>query len=151
MPSQTRQIALLRAVNVGDTGKLPMERLRAICLDIGFGAPQTYIQSGNVVFDSDLDEAGIVAALQAALAREMSVAPGVLVRDGAAMAEVLARNPFVEAPTNRAIVHFYPTALDAAALVAWPTPGGERLHAAWLGGQVLALNTFDTKVLSANT
>ena len=44
-------VALLRAVNVGGTGKLPMSDLKDICEEFGFGAVRTYIASGNVVFD----------------------------------------------------------------------------------------------------
>ncbi len=47
-----RYVALLRAVNVGGTGKLPMTELKAMCVDEGFGDVQTYIASGNVVFSS---------------------------------------------------------------------------------------------------
>ena len=46
----TIYIALLRAVNVGGTGKLPMADLQAICCDLGFTDVRTYIASGNVVF-----------------------------------------------------------------------------------------------------
>ena len=45
-------VALLRAVNVGGTGKLPMSDLKALCEKAGFGKVRTYIASGNVVFDS---------------------------------------------------------------------------------------------------
>ena len=45
----TRCIALIRAVNVGGTGKLPMSELKSICEDAGFLNVQTYIASGNVV------------------------------------------------------------------------------------------------------
>ena len=47
-------VALLRAINVGGTGKLPMADLRAICEGLGFSDVATYIQSGNVLFRSDL-------------------------------------------------------------------------------------------------
>ena len=39
----TKYIALLRAVNVGGTGKLPMVDLRAMCRDAGFARVETYI------------------------------------------------------------------------------------------------------------
>jgi Protein of unknown function (DUF1697) len=48
----TRYIALLRAVNVGGTGRLPMTELKAVCCDAGFARVETYIASGNVVFES---------------------------------------------------------------------------------------------------
>ena len=43
-------VALLRAVNVGGTGKLPMSELVAMCEGLGFSSVKTYIASGNVVF-----------------------------------------------------------------------------------------------------
>ena len=46
-------IALLRAVNVGGTGKLPMAELRTLCESAGFKDVRTYIASGNVLLRSD--------------------------------------------------------------------------------------------------
>jgi uncharacterized protein (DUF1697 family) len=46
----TTFVALLRAVNVGGTGKLPMEDLRALCAKAGFVKVRTFIASGNVIF-----------------------------------------------------------------------------------------------------
>ena len=40
-----RHIALLRAVNVAGTGRLPMAELRAMALALGFGNPQTLLAS----------------------------------------------------------------------------------------------------------
>jgi uncharacterized protein (DUF1697 family) len=57
-------VALLRAVNVGGTGKLPMTDLRRLCEDAGFRAVRTYIASGNVVFESESTETEIKAALE---------------------------------------------------------------------------------------
>ena len=56
-------VALLRAVNVGGTGKLPMSQLRAVCEAAGFEAVQTYVASGNVVFRSAKPERQVKAAL----------------------------------------------------------------------------------------
>ena len=64
-------IALLRAINVGGTGKLPMTELRALCEELGFANVRTYIQSGNVVFESRLSQARAKAALEAALEARM--------------------------------------------------------------------------------
>src|SRR5262245_13914855 len=47
-----RYITLLRAVNVGGTGKLPMSDLKSLCIEAGFTDVETYIASGNVVFTS---------------------------------------------------------------------------------------------------
>ena len=76
-------IALLRAVNVVGTGKLPMVELKAICEKAGFKSVKTYIASGNVVFKSGKSEAAVKAVLEAALEAYMGKPVGVMVRTAA--------------------------------------------------------------------
>ena len=111
-------IALLRAVNVGGTGKLPMAELRAMCEDAGFADVRTYIASGNVVFASDATEKQVQAELQARLERYAGKPVGVVVRSGAEMAAVLTANPFSKAPPNRVVAIFLEKAPPADALQA---------------------------------
>lgn len=108
-------IALLRAVNVGGTGKLPMADLKALCEASGFRRVRTYIASGNVVFEADGTEAEVKSTLESALAEYAGKPVGVLVRTAAELAGALARNPFPEAPGNRAVAIFLdaPPPLDA--------------------------------------
>ena len=120
-------VALLRAVNVGGTGKLPMSDLRALCTKAGFAGAVTYIQSGNVVFRSPLTEAKVRAKLEAALAARMGQPVGVLVRTGGELARVLRDNPFPEAPPNRVIVTFLGAPPPRGALAGVVAPGGERV------------------------
>ena len=47
-----RYAALLRGINVGGKNKLPMPGLAALFAERGCTAVQTYIQSGNVVFQA---------------------------------------------------------------------------------------------------
>ena len=88
-------IALLRAVNVGGTGKLPMDDLKAMCKRAGFRAVRTYIASGNVVFESEQSESQVKAALEKKLSAYAGKPVGVLVRTSTELAEVLAE-PFFE-------------------------------------------------------
>jgi uncharacterized protein (DUF1697 family) len=53
----TRYIALLRGVNVGGNNKIAMPELKAAFTATGFENVSTYINSGNVFFNSALDEA----------------------------------------------------------------------------------------------
>ena len=64
----TAYVALLRAVNVGGTGKLPMADLKRIADELGFENAKTYIASGNLLFASKLGEAAVRSKLEAALA-----------------------------------------------------------------------------------
>jgi uncharacterized protein (DUF1697 family) len=99
-------VALLRAVNVGGTGKLPMSDLKAMCEELGFTAVRTYIASGNVVCASRKSEAAVKAALEKRLAAYAGKAVGVLVRSAAEMAQVSADNPFPKAAPNRTMAIF---------------------------------------------
>ena len=82
----TAFVALLRAVNVGGTGKLPMTELKAMCDAAGFAKARTYIASGNALFASDLPEAEVQARLARALEAYAGKPVGVLVRTAAEMA-----------------------------------------------------------------
>jgi uncharacterized protein (DUF1697 family) len=99
-------VALLRAVNVGGTGKLPMHDLKQVCETAGFRAVRTYIASGNVVFGSERPEAEIKAVLEDRLRAYAGQPVGVLVRNAAEMAAVLSHNPFPDAAPNRVVAIF---------------------------------------------
>jgi uncharacterized protein (DUF1697 family) len=99
-------IALLRAVNVGGTGKLPMTELKTMCEAAGFKAVRTYIASGNVVFQSNKSEAQVKAVLEVGLAAYFGKPVGVIVRTAEEMAAVLAENPFPKMPGNCTVACF---------------------------------------------
>jgi uncharacterized protein (DUF1697 family) len=99
-------IALLRAVNVGGTGKLPMSDLKRLCEKAGFRRARTYIASGNVVAERDGLEAEAKAALEAELESYAGKPVGVIVRTGAEMSEVVANNPFRDRAASRTVAIF---------------------------------------------
>lgn len=102
----TKYVALLRAVNVGGAGKLPMSDLRAMCESIGFANVRTYIASGNVVFESDLSETAVKTRLERCLRTYAGKEVGVLIRTGPELAAILAGNPFQSAASNRTVAIF---------------------------------------------
>jgi uncharacterized protein (DUF1697 family) len=108
----TAYVALLRAVNVGGTGKLPMTGLKAMCEEAGFADVKTYIASGNVVFTSKASEKAVKTALDKRLQAYAGKPVGVLVRTAAEMDAVLKANPFPKAAPNRVLAIF----LDQAPL-----------------------------------
>jgi uncharacterized protein (DUF1697 family) len=112
----TAYVALLRAVNVGGTGKLPMTELKAMCEAAGFEQVRTYIASGNVVFTSALSEAEVRGAIESALEAYAGKPVGVMVRSAAEMADTLARNPFADRPGNRVVAIFVDDPIPADAL-----------------------------------
>ncbi|MFW2542740.1 DUF1697 domain-containing protein [Primorskyibacter sp. 2E107] len=112
----TRYCALLRAVNVGGTGKLPMADLRALCTQAGFTQVSTYIASGNALFTAHGDEPTIRAALETRLAAYAGKPVGVLLRSASEMAAALRANPWPDARPNQIGVLFLPDAPESDAL-----------------------------------
>ena len=102
----TAYVALLRAVNVGGTGKLPMTELKAMCEEIGLTNVRTYIASGNVVFTSSKSETVVKTALEKRLAAYAGKPVGVMVRSAAEIAQVSSDNPFPKAAPNRTMAIF---------------------------------------------
>lgn len=121
--------ALLRAVNVGGTGKLPMTELRRICEESGLSDVTTYIQSGNVVFRSKRAEAGVKKLLEVALATQLGKPCGVHVRTAEELRTLLDQNPFPDAAANQLLVLFLDEKPPAATLKQVLTPDGEELRA----------------------
>lgn len=127
LPFMQTYIVLLRAVNVGGTGKLPMAELKAMCEACGFRQVRTYIASGNVVLCSAASARKVQAALEAALADYAGKPVGVLVRSAAEMSQVLAANPFPKAAPNRTVAVFLDQAPPADALQTVKHRNGEEL------------------------
>jgi uncharacterized protein (DUF1697 family) len=120
-------VALLRAVNVGGTGKLPMTELRALCVTLGFTDVRTYIASGNVVFGTRLAAPKAKAMLETALLETLGKPCRVLIRTADQLEAAIKANPFPEAAANQLLVLFLDTPPDASVLKGWRIPGRERL------------------------
>lgn len=120
-------IALLRAVNVGGTGKLPMADLRTRCTALGFTNVRTYIASGNVVLESKLAAPKVKAMLETLVGEMLGKPAAVLMRSPQELAEIEAANPYKDAAGNRLIVVFLEKAPPKDALRGWKIPGDEQL------------------------
>ncbi|WP_298432353.1 DUF1697 domain-containing protein [uncultured Jannaschia sp.] len=129
-------IALLRAVNVGGTSKLPMAELRAMAEAEGFGAVRTYIRSGNLVFETDRGQDHVKTALETRLEAYAGRPVGVILRTAEEMSAILAANPFPDAERSKVGVLF----LDAA-------PPPDTCDAAkWHADEEIALGTREVFV-----
>lgn len=109
-------VVLLRAVNVGGTGSLPMAEFKAMCARIGGKNVRTYIASGNALLDSGKTAAQVKKALEAELERYAKKPVGVAVRTAQELGRVLADNPFPSTPPNKTVAIFLDTAPAKAAL-----------------------------------
>jgi len=127
-------IALLRAVNLGGTGKLPMAELKAACAEAGLRDVATYIASGNLVFRSDKSAAAASRLITDLLRDRFALAKNhAFIRTPDRLAEVVAGNPFAAAAGDR------PNLLMVSFLEAAPLPGAAAALAAYGGPERLHL------------
>jgi uncharacterized protein (DUF1697 family) len=115
-----KQIALLRAVNVGKR-QVPMARLRQLITDAGFEDVVTYLQSGNVVFADGGREPGENGErLEKLIEDEFGFTVEVVMRSLDQLEAVIARNPLPERTEDpkRYVVTFFADAPDHAAVAA---------------------------------
>lgn len=93
----TRYAALLRGVNLGPNRKVPMADLRAVHEGLGHREVRTYIQSGNVVFDSPTDDpAALRSEIEEALAERFGMEIRVVLRTHAELQAVVASGPYAD-------------------------------------------------------
>lgn len=123
----TAYVALLRAINVGGTGRLAMRDLVTMCERAGFEQVRTYIQSGNVVFTSRLAEDAVRAALERPLATRMGKSVRVLVRSATGLEAIAKRAPWPAASPDRVVVVFLDRAPRREAIAGIRSPGGEEV------------------------
>ena len=89
-------ICLLRGINVSGMNKIKMDLLRQLFIETGFVGVQTYIQSGNVIFQSEVTETGQLALVISKKIKEtFGFTVPVLVLTVAELRNALKNNPFI--------------------------------------------------------
>jgi uncharacterized protein (DUF1697 family) len=90
-------ISMLRGVNVGGHNKIKMDALRALYKSLKLRDPQSYVQSGNVVFKTEeRDLIRLTKRLQNAIERTFGFRLHVIARSCSELRDVIARNPFAK-------------------------------------------------------
>src|SRR2546426_561957 len=95
-------IAMLRGVNVSGHNTINMEVLRGLCEGLGFRNVDTYIQSGNLVFQSATENPAIFSKrIGEAILQSFGFDTPVIVRTSKEMRNVIANNPFLREESFR--------------------------------------------------
>jgi uncharacterized protein (DUF1697 family) len=90
-----KYVAFLRGINVGGKNKVKMETLREICGALGFENVKTYINSGNIIFETvKNDDKKLAAKIETAIEKEFGLKIKVIVRTIAEIEEIVKNNPF---------------------------------------------------------
>jgi uncharacterized protein (DUF1697 family) len=90
-----KYVAFLRGINVGGKNKIKMETLREVFASLGFHNVKTYINSGNVIFETaETDDKTLAAKIERAIETEFSLNIKVMARSVAEIEEIIKNNPF---------------------------------------------------------
>ena len=108
-------IAIIRGINVSGKHKVPMAELRKLCENLGWQNVRTYIQSGNVLFETAQND-NLTGKLEDLIADNFGFRVPVIVRTAEEMAQVVSNNPF----SNKA--DFEPEKLYLTFLAETPQP-----------------------------
>jgi len=91
----TTYLALLRGINLGGVNKVPMKELRTLFEELGYEDVQTYLQSGNVVFEAKSSTSKRLAAeIEGAITEAFKPAVSVIVRTHRELERVATGKPF---------------------------------------------------------
>lgn len=99
-------VALLRGINVGGKNKLPMQDLKTLLERLGLTSIETYIQSGNVIFESN-EVIGLAEKISAAIGESHGFEPKIWLLEGASFNKAVQANPFPEAEAEPKTLHLY--------------------------------------------
>tara|TARA_R110000764_G_scaffold18259_3_gene49345 strand:- start:5321 stop:5857 length:537 start_codon:yes stop_codon:yes gene_type:complete len=92
----TTYVAFLRGINVSGKHKIVMTQLKKLCEDLKLQQVKTYIQSGNIVFNSTLDNTvELEELLSKAILNEFGFNVPVIVKTVSVLQGILNHNPFI--------------------------------------------------------
>ena len=122
----------MRGINVGSTRKLPMADLRALAAEIGLHRPETYIQSGNLIVDAEVEADHVRGLLEKAIGARFGLRVDVIVRRASQWNRYVAANPFAnDAAILPKMLHLYlsrdPLRVSAAKELEQKAQAGERM------------------------
>lgn len=87
-------VALLRGINVGGNNKVEMKRLKSVLEELGFSKVKTYINSGNVIFESESeDQEKMTSLIENNIEKAFGFPIKVLLRDFDSMEKIINKLP----------------------------------------------------------
>lgn len=120
-------IALLRGINVGGHGILPMARLKTIAEKAGLKNVRTYIQSGNLVFESNASGSSVMYKLAGALRKSEGIDIPVIIRTGKELDKIISEMPFPKANPAQIGVAFFASPIPKNAFDGFVNKGPEEI------------------------
>lgn len=91
-------VALLRGINVGGHKRIKMADLKTMLESLGLNRVQTYIQSGNAVFESKEDEGSLSQRIEQEIQAVFGFDVPVILRTSQELATLIRNCPFDSLP-----------------------------------------------------
>lgn len=88
--------ALLRGINVGGKNKIKMAELRLLLEGAGLVRVETYIQSGNVIFESEEGEEELKKKLEDKIRERFGFSVSVILRTSGQLEQLIKSCPYTE-------------------------------------------------------
>jgi uncharacterized protein (DUF1697 family) len=128
-----RYVALLRGINVGGASMIKMDELKAVFAELGFENVVSYINSGNLAFDSSTaSEAKLIDQIEGAVESRFGRRVHVMVRKQKDIVRIIKANPFERQYETHKHMHVLflkePMPGDKAEALAAAAKAGERYH-----------------------
>lgn len=132
-------VALLKGVNVGGNNKIGMQDLRLALQNAGLNRVRTYLQSGNIVFDTaGRSPARLSVLLSRVIFETFGITPAIILRSAVELKDLLRRVPFKDANPSRLLITF---------LTGVPDAGGVRALCALAGQEQIEASETEIFVL----
>ncbi len=87
-------LSILRGINVGGKNLIKMTELKSMFTNLGFNNVSTYIQSGNVIFESN-ERSELANTIEKAIKKEFNIQVPVIIRSKEELQKVANNNPFL--------------------------------------------------------
>lgn len=115
-------IALLRGINVGGKNKIKMAELRAALESLGLKRVQSYIQSGNILFESDETEATLRQWIEQEIEKSFGITTKVIIRTASELKMIVTSCPFTDEQITEAQASSENECLYVSMLLEEPQP-----------------------------
>ena len=97
-----KYVAFFRGINVGGKNIVKMAALSRLFVDLGFHDVKTYIQSGNVIFSSDMEQMPLIHLIEQSFEKRFGFKSAVVVRSGTEIITIVDSLPFDAAEIEQA-------------------------------------------------
>lgn len=89
MPKITIYIALLRGINVGGHKLIRMQELKSLLTNMGLDKVKTYIQSGNVIFESERNAEQLEEQMEQEIRRAFGFSVIIILRTASELEQII--------------------------------------------------------------